>query len=255
MMNIIRLGKEKRYAGNLLLVNGNFPLPLSSQNELWPVDTRYPDILMRREAVNALQLVLQKIGCKDEIVPVSGYRSAVEQTRIYENSLKENGKEFTKKFVALPQHSEHQTGLAIDLGLKKEEIDFICPEFPYEGICNEFRKTALQYGFIERYPKGKERITGIGHEPWHFRYVGHPHSEIIGKHGFVLEEYMDYMKQFPYNEKHLRIKSCSGDWEIFYLPADETGETTVTIPSDVIYLVSGNNVDGFIITIWRNKSE
>ena len=255
MINTIGLPKEKIYTGNLLLVNGASPLRSSRENELQPVDNRYPHILMRREAVNALHLVLQKIGCKDEIVPVSGYRSAAEQTEIYENSLKENGKEFTDKFVALPHHSEHQTGLARDLGLNKDDLDFICPQFPYEGICNEFRKTALQYGFIERYPKGKESITGIGHEPWHFRYVGYPHAEIIHNHGFVLEEYLEYLKQFLYNENHLKLKNLSGEWEIFYLPANVTGETTVTMRNDVIYLVSGNNVDGFIVTIWRETSE
>ncbi len=114
-----------------------------------------------------------------------------EQTQIYEDSLRENGGEFTKKFVALPGCSEHQTGLAIDLGLCKEEIDFICPDFPYEGICQKFRQMAPDYGFVERYPAGKEKVTGIGHEPWHFRYVGRPHARIMTDRGLVLEEYLE----------------------------------------------------------------
>ena len=84
----------------------------------------------------------------------------------------ENGEEFTNQFVARPGHSEHQTGLAIDLGLKQPDIDFLRPYFPYKGICQTFRELSTDYGFIERYPAGKEAITGIAHEPWHFRYVG-----------------------------------------------------------------------------------
>lgn len=64
--------------------------------------------------------------------------------------LQENGTEFTAKFVAMPGHSEHQTGLAIDLGLRQPDIDFIRPAFPYEGICQKFRELAPAFGFIER---------------------------------------------------------------------------------------------------------
>lgn len=78
----------------------------------------------------------------DSIVPVSGYRSLNEQMDIYNDSLKDNGEDFTRKYVALPKHSEHQTGLAIDLGLNKEKIDFIRPDFPYDGICGTFRRFA-----------------------------------------------------------------------------------------------------------------
>ena len=85
--------------------------------------------------------------------------------------MRESGRKFTETYVAVPGHSEHETGLAIDLGLKQDVIDFIRPEFPYEGICQRFRQLAPKYGFIERYPKGKEEVTGIGQEPWHFRYV------------------------------------------------------------------------------------
>ena len=124
------------------------------------------------------------------IVPVSGWRSWEEQQTIYTQSLRENGPVFTAKFVAMPGHSEHQTGLAIDLGLLQPEIDFIRPAFPYEGICQKFRELAPAYGFLERYPEGKEHITGIAHEPWHFRYVGTPYSEEIARTGLTLEEYL-----------------------------------------------------------------
>ena len=66
----------------------------------------------------------------------------------------------------MPDCSEHQTGLAIDLGLKIEKIDFIRPDFPNTGICGNFRKIAADFGFIALYSKSKEHITGI--TSWYF---------------------------------------------------------------------------------------
>ena len=164
-MKSIILNKEKIYTGNLVLVNALCPLHNSTVNSLTPANLRFPDILIQRDAANVLQLIFDKISAQNAIVPVSGYRSAAEQRSIFDSSLKENGEEFTRKYVALPDHSEHQTGLAIDLGLNQADIDFIHPDFPCWGICGEFRKAAPFYGFIERYAKGKEEITGISHEP------------------------------------------------------------------------------------------
>lgn len=248
----IILSEENIHQGSLVLVNADFPLRTCEKKALIPADENFSDILMEREPANVLQHILKEIGCQGEIVPVSGYRSAGEQTAIYEDSLRDNGEDFTRKFVALPDHSEHQTGLAIDLALRKEEIDFICPKFPYGGICKTFRETAVNYGFIERYPKGKEQITGIAHEPWHFRYVGYPHSGIMDRHGFTLEEYIDFLRQFTVDGERLRVQRKKRCMEVFYVPAESGGETAVFVPEQAYYDVSGNNVDGFIVTFWRN---
>ena len=253
-MNTIILNHEKIYTGNLLLVNADYPLHSFSEKNLIPAESGYPTVLLHRDAANMLQLVLEKISAGHKIVPVSGYRSAEEQTAIYTESLRDNGMEYTKKFVAVPYHSEHQTGLAIDLGLNQENIDFICPNFPYDGICSKFRKEASHYGFIERYPEGKENITGIAHEPWHFRYVGYPHSEVIEEQGFTLEEYINYLKNIPYDGEHLIISDGGRDMEVFYLPANQAN-TTISLPEDAVYQVSGNNIDGFIITLWRRNHD
>lgn len=253
-MNTITLNHEKIYSGNLLLVNAQYPLHSPSEKDLIPADYGYPSILMKRDAANVLQFVLSKISAGNDIVPVSGYRSAEEQTAIYTDSLRDNGTEYTKKFVAVPHHSEHQTGLAIDLGLNRKKIDFICPDFPYDGICGKFRAEASNYGFIERYPEEKENITGIAHEPWHFRYVGYPHSAIIKEHEFTLEEYIDFLKKYRFDGRHLTFCEDEKDFEIFYVPADHT-VTNIPLPEDSVYLVSGNNTDGFIVTLWRRNHE
>lgn len=246
MMNL-KVSDEKIYEGSLLLVNADHPLREIGEEKLLPVTAQYPDVLLMREAAYILHLIFDKLHCRDSIVPVSGYRSAEEQTEIFRSSLRENGEEFTRKYVAVPNHSEHQTGLAVDLGLKQEVIDLICPEFPYEGICGRFRGTALEYGFIERYPKGKEGVTGIGHEPWHFRYVGCPHSEIMSEQGLTLEEYVIWIKQFS-SKSPLQWTKGSQLMEVFYAESFQTGTTVITLPEDSLYMVSGNNADGFIVT-------
>lgn len=253
MMNL-KLPDEKIYNGSLILVNGDYPMRIKREEKLLPVTAEYPEVHLLREAVYILGLIFEKIHCGSDIVPVSGYRSAEEQKEIYRSSIRDNGEDFTRKFVALPYHSEHQTGLAVDLGLKKEVIDFICPDFPYDGICDRFRKTAPGYGFIERYPKGKERVTGIGHEPWHFRYVGYPHSEIMSAKELTLEEYITFIKQYSGSEP-LRWSREGQELEIFYVEADETGTTNITLPENAVYMVSGNNVDGFIVTVRSQYNE
>lgn len=253
-MNTITLNKEKIHSGNLLLVNAHYPLKATETRDLIPTDTQMPDVLLKREAANVLRLIFKEILAGNDIVPVSGYRSEEEQTAIYDGSLKSNGEEFTRKFVALPNHSEHQTGLAIDLALNKECIDFICPDFPYDGICERFRNTASHYGFIERYPSEKEQITGIAHEPWHFRYVGYPHSEIMTENGLTLEEYIDFVKQYSSEESPLRIRKTEKNIEILYQKG-QAEATTIALPDDAVYQVSGNNTDGFIITLWRKNHE
>jgi len=174
---------------SLILVNLSHGYPADMEQDLIPVHKDYPCILLEREAARALTRLMAELDGWKHIVPVSGWRSWEEQQAIYEESFRENGPEFTKRYVAPPGHSEHQTGLAIDLGLRQGEIDFIRPLFPYEGISQRFRELAPVYGFIERYPAGKEDITGIAHEPWHFRYVGTPHAEKMTVLGLALEEY------------------------------------------------------------------
>lgn len=251
MMKTIELKKEKIYYGTLMLVNAHYPLKSNDMKSLVPADVRFPDILMKRDAANVLQLILEKISAGNSIVPVSGYRSSEEQTAIYANSLKENGEEFTGKYIALPEHSEHQTGLAIDLGLNQKEIDFIRPDFPYDGICDEFRKTAPDYGFIQRYTKDKEEITGISHEPWHFRYVGYPHSKIMGEMGFSLEEYTEFIKSYQ-DDCRFVYRALEAQVELYYVPADDD-KTQIDIPEQCVYQISGNNIDGFIVTVWRKN--
>lgn len=242
-MNKIILNEADIFSGDLILVDPDDPMCGDVKNDLIPVNNS--EVKLQREAALKLEMLMKRIHGWSDITPVSGFRSLSEQQKIWNDCLKESGVEFTQKFVAVPGHSEHQSGLAIDLGKKQEIIDFVRPEFPDDGICGEFKSSAAQYGFILRYPHGKELITKISHEPWHFRYVGIPHAEIILKNGFVLEEYIEFLKQFTYPDKPFFYQSAEVTFEISYLTAGN-----YSLESNEPFSVSGNNRDGFIITKW-----
>lgn len=121
------------------------------------------------------------------IIVDSGYRSYNYQQVILDALIKEKGDE-AFKLVALPGASEHQTGLAIDFayfqnGIYNDDVK----ENDKEAIW--LKNNAWKYGFILRYPKGKENVTGYNFEPWHFRFVGLKLAEYLFKNDLTLEEY------------------------------------------------------------------
>ncbi len=245
------LMEHKVYQGTLVLVNREHPVRYQlPQKDLRPVFPQQPGILMEKESAGMLRKLLSHIQNGQEgIVGVSGYRTKAEQAGIFESSWKENGREFTEKYVAAPDCSEHQTGLAIDLAKNCPEIDFIRPAFPYHGVCQEFRELAAGFGFIERYAKEKQTVTGIGEEPWHFRYVGRPHAELMQREGLALEEYIGWLKQFDLERRPLVLQKPELTYKIGYVRAQgKLTEWKMELPKSRIE-ISGNNVDGFIITL------
>ncbi len=125
----------------------------------------------------------KKIGY--DIKAESTYRDYDYQEKLYSNYVKEYGKDYADKCSARPGHSEHQTGLAVDVrGSVSDYNDF---EKTKEFIW--MRDNAYQYGFILRYPKNKEHITGFKYEPWHYRYIGEYAKDVYQKK-LTLEEYL-----------------------------------------------------------------
>ena len=240
-MRTLTVSREESGRGPLILVNREYPM----REEVKPKELRSvgKGVYMRKEA--ALQLKLLLRGTK-EVVCVSGFRSRKEQEQLYRKSLEENGPDFTGKYVALPGRSEHESGLAIDLGEERDEIDFIRPAFPYYGVCQEIREKAPYLGFIQRYEKEKEAITGISREPWHFRYVGFPHSLIIAERKLSLEEYIQLLKE----EQRIFCKRGRRTVEIRYKTADCEKVEITQIPEGRPYQISGDNTGGFVVTIF-----
>ncbi|MEE1043605.1 MAG: D-alanyl-D-alanine carboxypeptidase family protein [Clostridia bacterium] len=113
---------------------------------------------------------------------VSAYRTEDYQKNLYNNKVRTTGKVNADNYSARPGFSEHQTGLAVDISSTKGVFEYT-PEFKW------LQKHAHEYGYILRYPKGKEWITGYSYEPWHYRYVGTDVATIIYEEGITYEEY------------------------------------------------------------------
>ena len=154
-------------------------------------EAKFLDYVQDNNLENAAADAVKKMfaeAAKDGIslVGVSGYRSYGVQKELYDTRMKQSGKERTRAYTAEPGASEHQSGLAIDI---------LCDEYSTldEGFENTdaFRwlnENCYKYGFILRYLKGKEDITGYNYEPWHFRYVGEDVASYIYKNNLILED-------------------------------------------------------------------
>lgn len=167
-----------KFINGILLVNKTYGLPPDYYPEVDPEAQRHLD-----QMIQAAKNEINK-----EIIAFSGFRSYNYQNRLYNSSVEKNGEEYAQRYSAKPGHSEHQTGLAFDLGGQMKywlEMEFADTQ---EGIW--LSENAHRFGFILRYPKGKEDITGYAYEPWHFRYVGREHAERIYSEGLTLEEYL-----------------------------------------------------------------
>lgn len=145
---------------------------------------------MRKEAAEALEeLFGQAYEEGIYIFALSGYRSYNTQKWLFENKASKVGEEEANKLIARPGESEHQTGLAMDITSQSVQFD-LKQKFAEteEGIW--VKDNAHKFGFVIRYTKDKEDITGYSYEPWHIRYVGKEAAGEIYNRGIVLEEYL-----------------------------------------------------------------
>ena len=181
-----------------VLVNKDNLLPKSFKPELYVVDEnennfhKYVDPLEKprlsiyvKPYLDAMLAAAAFDG--NYIIVDSGYRSYEYQEKILAANIEKKGME-AYNFVQVPGASEHQTGLAIDIAYFKDNKysdDVKESDKEIKGMNNN----AYKYGFILRYPKDKESITGIKHEPWHYRFVGVETAKIIHDNNLTLEEY------------------------------------------------------------------
>lgn len=117
------------------------------------------------------------------LLVISGYRTESTQRGLFNNSVKRHGMDHALIYSAKPGHSEHQLGLAVDLNSTEESFD---QTKEYKWL----KANSYKYGFIERYPKGKEFITGYGYEPWHYRYLGVDLATKVYTENVTYEEYL-----------------------------------------------------------------
>ena len=166
---------DKKYKpGSLRKVNIDFVGNISSEEKYLTEPVA--------DAVEEMFATAKKEGII--LVGSSGYRSYKSQKDIYLRDLAAKGEEYVSAYVAVPGSSEHQTGLAMDI---TNEANWMTGE---STEARWLRDNCHLFGFILRYPEGKEHITGKSYEPWHLRYVGKDAAEEIYTQGITLEEYM-----------------------------------------------------------------
>lgn len=166
------------YIDDILIVNKSFALPKSYAPGEIPEAKHAIDQLVAEGNNNGLSLVIR-----------SAFRSYETQTNLYNNYVARDGQKKADTYSAKPGHSEHQTGLAFDLGNMSGNNDFL-ETFEDTAEGKWIKAHAHEYGFIIRYPKDKSHITGYQYEPWHLRYVGKEAAGKIYDSGLTLEEYL-----------------------------------------------------------------
>ncbi|NRG48251.1 M15 family metallopeptidase [Bacillus sp. CRN 9] len=187
----------------MALVNKQFSLP----SDYAPDDLVRPDVAfsfgdeeveksyIRKEAAEGLEKMFaaaKKDGI--DLFAVSGYRSYERQDAVFSAEVNRVGEEKAVQAVAFPGSSEHQTGLSMDIS--SATVDYTLTE-KFENVPEGkwLKDNAHHYGFILRYPKGKEEVTGYQFEPWHFRYIGVDAATVIFEKDLTLEEYFDAVKK------------------------------------------------------------
>ncbi|MED4581188.1 D-alanyl-D-alanine carboxypeptidase family protein [Brevibacillus choshinensis] len=179
-----------------VLVNKQRQLPDNYQ----PTDLVFPNVpyllpaksekrQMRKEAAEALEQLFAAAKADGvSLAGVSAYRSHAYQKALFNRYVQKDGLEKARTYSAVPGTSEHETGLAIDVsGADGKCAATSCFAGTKEAVW--LAQHAQEYGFIIRYPEGKDDITGYMYEPWHLRYVGNEVAQAIGEKQLTLEEY------------------------------------------------------------------
>lgn len=168
------------YVGGVLIVNKKYSLPSDFGSELILDDDAGTGLIID-EAYDALLEMREASGYEMPIV--SGFRSYRTQTAIYNRNVAEYGEAEANTWSAKPGESEHQTGMAIDISSLEQSY----------GDTEEGKWLAAnchKYGFIIRYQKEKESVTGYIFEPWHVRYLGESTARLVHDSGLALEEFL-----------------------------------------------------------------
>lgn len=175
--------KKPLYIDGIVIVNKDYNLPKNYKSP------------REQEALEAFEQ-MKSDALKDGIILNirSGYRSYNTQISLFNRYAKNDGAEVANTYSAKPGYSEHQTGLAFDITNRNTNKapgswfdDTAEAQWLYENAHN--------YGFILRYPQGKEHVTGYIYESWHYRYIGTEHSINFNMNNLTLEEYVGLYKE------------------------------------------------------------
>ena len=181
----------------LALINKDHALPsdyippdLVTPNVRFPFTEELPKKQLRKIAAQALEeLFVAADEANLNLFAQSGYRSYERQDAIFASNVQKHGEKIANTFSARPGQSEHQSGLTMDV--TSPDVDFqLITEFGETKEGKWLQEHACDFGFIIRYPEGKEEITKYEYEPWHLRFVGKKAAKEIKENNLTLEEYL-----------------------------------------------------------------
>ncbi len=188
---------DASYQKTLLLINKQNKIPNNYSLKIVAYRSSYPgcqnDGSIALPALDSWLELKKAMHKKGFFIDVeSAYRSNEIQRKIYEENIEKYGQDHADIFVAKPGYSEHETGLAIDICMRKEDKWFNEFDEELNEVYPILHEICAQYGFILRYPEGKEKITGYHYEPWHLRYIGSPRiAKYIMENHLTLEEFYE----------------------------------------------------------------
>ena len=169
------------YVNGILIANKTYSLPQSYNPGGLTEECKAAFLKMQADA--------QNLGV--DLFVLSGFRSYQTQNSLYTRYCEADGKELADTYSARPGHSEHQSGLAID-------VNSVMQAFADTKEGRWLKENCFKYGFILRYPEEKQSVTGYCYEPWHIRYVGVELATAITESGLCLEEYLGISSQYTY---------------------------------------------------------
>ncbi|MDO4379391.1 MAG: M15 family metallopeptidase [Clostridia bacterium] len=241
-----KVTSDGKYSGSLILVNDKHRYRNTGEEFVKLYDEKTDSFFM-----GSTEIMLSKIAVKPlcdmfdafrnetglkKINVISGYRSVESQQEIYKQKANRYGNLYAKKYVQTPGFSEHHTGLCVDVSIFNAD-DGSSEDFDGTGKYEWFSKNAWKYGFVVRYPEGKEKVTKIGYEPWHFRYVGVPHAYYMTKNGLCLEEYIELLQSKTKSEP-LKFRCGAKTYKVWHSKQKPKKGN-----------FSGDNYNGYII--WK----
>lgn len=179
-------------------------------------------------------------GNENDITVIGGYRTLEEQNDKFYSGLSGFSGGYT----------DYHSARTFDIGI-----------FPKDGSSSGYYSSfgnyswidehASDFGFIVRYPEGKESYTGERARTYTYRYVGLPHAVYIKQNGLCLEEYLEELKDHR-SSNPLEITAGNDLYNVYYVPAEKNGNTEVPVPTDQTYTISGDNSGGFIVSALMN---
>lgn len=236
--------------GDLVLVNKTYEYKFSEDLNIVDIYSNRNDyytvkdmeVSLESSVINQLNAMMEayyKANKNTDIRVIEAYRSKEEQDKQVSGN----------KTDVTGGYSDYNTARSFALG--SFPADGTSYYLLDEGVYSWIYDNMQNYGFILRYPVSKDLITGMPSSTYRFRYVGVPHAIYIAQNNLTLEEYIENIRSYN-KDKPLKVTDGTKNYDIYYVPANVNNVTEVPVPTDKTYTISGNNIDGFIVTVTLN---